>query len=348
MSTCAACGHELGLGRFCTSCGHPVEGPKHALADDLTADAEGSDWRTDTAERLVPRTVTIPEQQAGPQPSPPPPVPGPARVPPAAVTPPPPPRFPLYADEVQLGPETPADHEVEEPLVPFLTVDDQVGGEIDEPERRSWLSWLAALLALAVLAVGIYGVYAFVLDDPGSPSDSQATDEPDQSSGKPTPTDVSAQATAHAPETAAPSEDVDGELVSYDASNMLDGVPETAWRTAGDATGMRLTFNLAAPTTLTEIGILNGYAKRSKDAEGRVFDWYRGNRRVEAVVWQLGKTATIRQKLGADRSVQSMTIEPVKTRKVVVRLVQVSAPGAGRAGRDYTAISEIVLLGLPA
>ena len=128
---------------------------------------------------------------------------------------------------------------------------------------------------------------------------------------------------------------------------MLDGVPETAWRTAGDATGMRLTFKLAAPATLTEVGILNGYAKRSKDAEGQVFDWYRGNRRVEAVVWQLGKNSTIRQKLGDDRGVQSLAIEPIKTRKVVVRLVQVSAPGTGRAGRDYTAISEIVLLGLP-
>ena len=38
---CAQCGHELGLGRYCTNCGLPVE-----------------QWRTDTAERPpVPPTV---------------------------------------------------------------------------------------------------------------------------------------------------------------------------------------------------------------------------------------------------------------------------------------------------
>jgi hypothetical protein len=139
----------------------------------------------------------------------------------------------------------------------------------------------------------------------------------------------------------------DGELVSYDASNMLDGVEETAWRTEGDAAGMWLTFTLAEPTKLTEVGILNGYAKRSTDGSGKVFDWYRGNRRVEAVVWQFGRGRSVRQQLGTDREVQSLTIDPVRTRKVVVRLVEVSEPGTGRAGRDYTAVSEISLVGLP-
>jgi len=27
MSTCARCGHELGVGRFCTNCGHPIGEP---------------------------------------------------------------------------------------------------------------------------------------------------------------------------------------------------------------------------------------------------------------------------------------------------------------------------------
>ncbi len=27
MSTCARCGHELGVGRFCTNCGHPIGQP---------------------------------------------------------------------------------------------------------------------------------------------------------------------------------------------------------------------------------------------------------------------------------------------------------------------------------
>ena len=264
------------------------------------------------------------------------------------MTPPPPPRYPLFADELDPGPQTPHFPEAPERVAPLVTVDEQMGGEVDGPERRSWLSWLAALLAaLALLAGGAYALWAFVLDEDEPQPAAQAADEPSESSDGPTPTDVAARATAEAPETAPPNEDVDGQLVSYDASNMLDGVTETAWRTVGDATGMRLTFKLAEPTTLTELGILNGYAKKSTDSAGKVFDWYRGNRRVEAVVWQLGKGTKVRQDLGTDRSVQKLAIEPVTTRRVVLRLVQVTPPGSARAGRDYTAISEISLLGLP-
>jgi hypothetical protein len=316
------------VGRFCTNCGHPVDSP-----------TDGSDWRTDTAERSVPRRARTSEQS----PAPPPLVPGPARVPPAAVTPPPPPRYPLYADEL----ETPhAADAIEEPVAPIVTVDEQVGGEVDGPERRSWLAWVAAGLAVALLVVGAYALWVFVLDDPDAPSDAQATDSPTKRSSELT-VDVALQATAHAPETAPPQEDVDGRLVSYDASNMLDGVTETAWRATGDASGLRLTFTLASRIRLTEVGIINGYAKRSTDGKGRVFDWYRGNRRVEAVEWRFGRGTPVRQELGTDRTLQSVSIDPVATRKVVVLLVRVSDPGSGRASRDYTAVSEISLVGLP-
>lgn len=331
MKTCAACGHELGSGRYCTSCGRPVD-----------AAEAGSDWRTDTAERLVPRRAASAQERA----LPPAVVPGPARVPPSAVTPPPPPRYPLFADE--LDPETYAPPQDTERVAPIVTVDEQMGGEVDGPERRSWLSWLAAVLAaLALLALAAYALWAFVLDPDDPTPNAQASDRPAETSEGPTPTDVAARATAEAPETAPPNEDVDGQLVSYDASNMLDGVTETAWRTLGDGTGMRIRFTLAEPTRLTEVGILNGYAKKSTDDTGKVFDWYRGNRRVEVVVWQLGKGTKVRQELVTDRSIQTLPIKPVTTRTVVLRLVQVSASGTGRAGRDYTAISEISLVGLP-
>jgi hypothetical protein len=342
VKTCTACGHELGLGRFCTNCGHPAESP-----------APEADWRTDTAERVLPRAVPTSAERAAPPPF----VPGPGRIPPAAVTPPPPPRYPLYADELDEAHtdshadahgEAVAPPDTAERAAPFVLVDEQVGGELDGPERRSWLTWVAAGLAMAVLAVGAYALWAFVLDDSDTPSGAHAADPASESAGGPTPSDVALQATARAPETAPPSEDVDGQLVSYDASNMLDGVPETAWRTEGDGTGLRLIFELAAPTRLTTVGILNGYAKHSTDGRGRDYDWYRGNRRVEVVVWDFGKGAKVRQELGTDREVQSMAIDPVTTRTVIVRLVQVSPPGNGRAARDYTAISEISLVGLPA
>jgi hypothetical protein len=275
-------------------------------------------------------------------------------VPPSAVTPPPPPRYPLYADEVHGS--APPTEEAPVPLQtePTVETSGEQGWEGDYDEeweddgRRSWLPWVAGLLLLMVLGVGAWITWEYVQDEPGSelgdtptqtqePSDSPGADE----------VDVAAGATAIAPETAPPSEDVDGELVSYDASNMLDGVPQTAWRVAGDATGMRLTFKLAERTTLTQVGILNGYAKRSEDGQGRRFDWYRGNRRVEAVVWEFGDGTSVRQKLADDRNIQSIHIEPVATRKVVLRLVEVSEPGEGRSARDFTAISEVSLVGQP-
>jgi hypothetical protein len=341
VKTCAACGHELGLGRFCTNCGRPVE--TSATAPDGAA-GDAFDWRTDTAERLVPRRPPTSEQP----PAPPPYVPSPARVPPSAVTAPPPQRYPLFADEAPATDAVPVAASGPEPVTTSPTLREQPRDEPDQTERRPWLSWLAALVAIAFLAVGGYALWAFVLDDSGTPSARGADPAPTQSSSGPTPVDVAPGATAHAPDTAPPEEDVDGELGAYDASNMLDGVVTTAWRTPGDASGMRLTFKLAAPTRLTQVGILNGYAKRSTDTRGRDYDWYRGNRRVEAVVWELGKGTSVRQKLSTDREVQSISIEPVTTRKVVVRLVQVSAPGTGRASRDYTAVSEVSLVGKPA
>ena len=57
-----------------------------------------------------------------------------------------------------------------------------------------------------------------------------------------------------APETAPPNEDVDGDQVSYDASNMLDGVPETAWRAPGDGQGMELDLHASRADELTPGG----------------------------------------------------------------------------------------------
>ena len=43
---------------------------------------------------------------------------------------------------------------------------------------------------------------------------------------------------------------------------MLDGNPATAWRTAGDATGQSITITLPAPSVVSRVGLVNGYAKQ--------------------------------------------------------------------------------------
>ena len=159
---------------------------------------------------------------------------------------------------------------------------------------------------------------------------------------------MAGRATARAPETAPPNQDVDGDQVSYDASNMLDGVPETTWRAPGDAHGMVLSFKLRQPTELHQVGMINGYAKTSTDDQGRTFDWYLGNRRVETVVWVFDDGTKVRQQLDEGRQLQTVDIEdPVTTTKVRLRLVKVTAPGDGTAARDFTAVSEVSLVGVP-
>ena len=158
---------------------------------------------------------------------------------------------------------------------------------------------------------------------------------------------MAGRASAKAPKTAPPNEDVNGDQVSYDASNMLDGVPETAWRAAGDGKGLNLTFTLREPTELHQVGLVNGYAKTSTDSKGRTFDWYLGNRRIQSVVWVFDDGSKVEQELNETRELQLVDVPDVVTRRVVLRLIAVSPPGEGNAARDFTAISEVSMVGDP-
>ena len=336
MTACTACGHQIGVGRFCTNCGAPVE----------SAPVPAVDWRTDTAERKLGHPVAAADP----------------RTPPAATSPPPPPRYPLFADELDSW--APAEPVVDEPLpieepvdqAPYLgplnqadqAYDDQAYVYEEDDGRRTALPWVLA--ALAVLAVVAVGWWYLARDDGTDPASGRGDDTSSEGSpsSEPDGVEVSGRASAKAPTTAPPNEDVNGQQVSYDASNMLDGVAETAWRTPGDASGTALTFRLREPTELTRLGLINGYAKTSVDGKGREFDWYLGNRRVVAVVWVLGDGHKERQQLTETRELQTIDIDPVTTSKVVLRLVTVSAPGEGTAARDFTAVSEVSLFGVPA
>ena len=348
MSSCTSCGHQLGVGRFCTSCGAPVDAPGPGAVR-VTGPADDGDWRTDTAERQ-PR------------------VPADPRTPPAAAAPPPPPRYPLYADEVEgydsYGPlrtsDDPADQD--DPVTAAAPVSALPGAaaEPDQPdydddyddahhydavvpdeERRSPVLWiLVAALVLALVAAGWW----FLVRDDGSDGAADAAGRAAQEPSAGAGVEVAGRASVEAPDTAAPNVDVNGAQVSYDASNMLDGVLETTWRARGDVTGMSLTFTLREPTALLRVGLVNGYAKTSVDDQGRSFDWYLGNRRVNAVVWVFDDGTKVRQQLGESRELQMIDVD-VTTGTVVLRIVRVSRPGTGSAARNFTAISEVSLVG---
>ena len=158
------------------------------------------------------------------------------------------------------------------------------------------------------------------------------------------PTNVAGFARVEVPSHAPPGVDFTGQPVTYDGANLVDGLNDTCWRTPGDATGTEITFTLDQPTRLSRVGLVNGYSKIAY-SHGRAYDWYLGNRRVLSVEWIFDGGRSVTQSFAVDRAMQQMAISPVTTRTVRLRITSVSPPGTGRAARDDTAISEVLLLG---
>ena len=347
MNHCATCGHEIGIGRFCTHCGEPVDRPVDrpvesplptAVEPDATSampavaptDPPAEQWRTDTAERPVTR----------PAPDAPPPT----------WTPPPPARFPLFADEVDdrvdaddvPPPAAPA----RDAAVQMLPVESAGWAEPSERGHRPW-GWWAAIAAI-VVGVVLLAVWLLNPGDGHPPQDATADGGAGgagghaSASGGPTGS-VTDRAKVDVPATAAPGQDVDGHRVTYAGTNMLDGVPETAWRMPGDGTGSEITLTFPRATHLSSVGLINGYAKQAQRAGGGTLDWYHGNRRIEKVEWVFGDGTRVAQDLTDTTAVQSTDVD-VETRTVTLRLISVSPPGKGPAARDFTAISDLSLV----
>lgn len=305
METCARCGHTLGIGRFCVNCGHPIGEP--VPADDSAGPADR-----------------------------------PAVAPPTAFEPPAPARYRLFADDSGTSGEA-------VPAVPA--------------SGRPGLPWVMGAVALLLIAL-IGGVLLWgggddeptrAADDSSTRPDGGASTRPGSTaptsdvSSTPPPSTTSPRgegnqarwATPVVPATAAPSNDVQGRGVRYEATNMLDDQPDTAWRMDGSARGLDLVFDLREPTELTRVGLINGYAKNEDG-----YDAYPLNRRILRVVWQFDDGTEIRQEfVDGDRELQIQDIPSTVTTTVRLRILTVTKPGPGPEGRDYTAISDVLLYG---
>jgi hypothetical protein len=209
----------------------------------------------------------------------------------------------------------------------------------------------------AVLAVILFAVLASCLggdDDPAAEdtagdaaTEAVETTSPEEEAPPARPVDLTGTLRVTAPPAAPATTDLDGELVAYGPRRMLDATPATSWRTAGDATGETLTFTLAEPSTIRRVGLINGYAKQVRSSASLV-DWYPNNRRITAVEWVFDDGTVVRQDLVEKPRLQRLTIDPVTTSTVQLRLLSVTPPGAGVLGRDYTAISDVLVAGTPA
>jgi len=352
VTRCPQCGAPVGTGRFCTHCGAAlVPAETTALAEPVapppSGPGDGSDVGDlgDTATRE--RVQVAPDD---PAPAPPPPDPEPVHKRPLFAD-----DLPAYANPVFAPPLDP------EPTYAVPLLADPA------PHRRGPGAglWIGAAVGLVLVLV----LGAFLLLSGGGSGDDTASTSPTtlippakhttappttkaataspSSTPTSTPTDVAnvartarASAPAHAPAGV----DFSGQPVTFVAPNMVHGVVTTCWRTPGDATGMVLTFRLERPTTLTQVGLINGYAKTAFSG-GRRYDWYHGDRRILSADWIFDDGSTVSQDFGDSLGMQGITVPPVTTSTVRVRITSVSAPGTGPASRNDTAVSEVGLVG---
>lgn len=232
-----------------------------------------------------------------------------------------------------------------------------------------WIAWL--VVGVTLVFVAVLGAW-LVVRDPGTeptatdpavtesegPGDAEEpaaeespTEDPSPSEEPPTseeppadPVDLTGSATPQVPETAPPSRDVDGTPVTFDAANMMDGDPATAWRMTGDGTGAMLTFTFPEAVTVSRVGVVNGWAKTTVGDGGAEYDWYHGNRRLLRAEWVVGDQV-FPQDLADSTAMQTLDIEPTETTTIGLRLIEISPPGTGSTGRDFTALSDVSFLG---
>jgi hypothetical protein len=202
--------------------------------------------------------------------------------------------------------------------------------KLDEGRRHAdaWQAGLAKLLAAAGMpvkeATGTTGA-------PGT-----ATVDPSQ--GTPPPAELTANAKAEASDAAPDSVDDTGNPVSYDAANLLDGDPSTAWRVKGGGRGAVVAITLPAPARIIRVGLIPGYAK-TDPVSGKDRFWE--NRRIRAVRWHFSDGTVIRQRFQDRPTMQWVAVE-VTAGRVLVEIVT-TVPGD--PDHDYTPISDVSIVG---
>lgn len=250
-------------------------------------------------------------------------------------------RYPLFADTAPspdpVAPSEPGPVPAPQPAPPYV---------VDPPRRRRPAAlWPIALLLLTAIAVT--GVLLVVL---GPSGDDEAKDDPTvgprnpvqpiEQEPPPAPDTPLRPADVDVPGFAPPSVDGAGERVTFTPANLLDADPTTSWRMAGDGTGSVITFSFDNAVTVTQVGLVNGYAKVDPP-----HDWYAGNRRITEVVWAFDDGTEVPQQLEEEPVLQTIPVEPASTTAVELRIVAVTPPGEGPDARDYTAISDIEISG---
>lgn len=156
--------------------------------------------------------------------------------------------------------------------------------------------------------------------------------------------DGSVGVTITATRTAESSTDSDGNVVHYDPANVADDDPETAWRMPFNEWQWNdyilITFD--RPVTITELGLIPGYAKVDS-ASGA--DRFTQNHRLCSVTWETSSGSYWSQELEEKPTMQTVPVAGEVTWLRLGAMVSCSLLEGDKPARDFIAISDITVRG---
>jgi len=136
-----------------------------------------------------------------------------------------------------------------------------------------------------------------------------------------------------------------GAAVSYAPGHLSDGDPSTAWRCPGNGVGQSITFTFARPTSLAQVGLINGYAKVDPASGVHRYAEYR---RATQVTWALPGGVAIQQTLTDGlETMQQRDIPAVTTSQVTLTIDSATTPGSNQSTRDAIVLSEVAFAAAP-
>lgn len=136
-----------------------------------------------------------------------------------------------------------------------------------------------------------------------------------------------------------------GQFDTYGAELAADGDPSTAWCVEGDGVGEFLEVAFGFPTAVTEVGIVPGYDKIDPETGD---DRFYENRRILEAFFGFDEGQVLHHAWDDDERVRELQLlelpEPITTEYVRIEPAVTTEPS--RPDRDYTCISEVVVLGI--
>jgi serine/threonine protein kinase len=139
------------------------------------------------------------------------------------------------------------------------------------------------------------------------------------------------------------SQDSEGNRVTYEPQKAIDGQDATAWRVAGNGTGVWLELNFSQPVTISQVGIIPGYDKIDP-FDGT--DRFKQNYVVKEVRLVFSDGRSVEFTFDYDRKMQFIQIPNITTHQVRIEILRTYPPTLEPV-RKFTPISEIAVFGWP-